>query len=146
MGDQRCHIVSYVASTYIEVENLELIKISPFLKTGGSWLHLKSQNIPQQGSFKVKGKCLVTTLNCLLAYGYILLRNVRSCMYLTYIRILHVLLLSTNVRRHINIFSSMSNGYANECQKMKKIFSTNTFIVNAIYTAAISDTTMGLLQ
>ena len=31
MGDQRCHIVSYVASTYIEVENLELIKISPFL-------------------------------------------------------------------------------------------------------------------
>ena len=118
------------------------------MKTGGSWLHLKSQNIPipQQGSFKVKGKCLVTTLNCLLAYGYILLRNVRICMYLTYIRILHVLLLSTNVRRHINIFSSMSNGYANECQKMKKILSTNTFIVNAIYTAAISDTTMGLLQ
>ena len=82
------------------------------------------------------------TLNCLLAYGYILLRNI----YVSYIRILHVLLYKA-VRRQINVFFSMPNGgYANECQKMKNIFSTNTFIVNAIYTAAISDTTMGLLQ
>ena len=36
MGDQRCHDTC-VASTYIEVENLELIKISPFLSNKNRW-------------------------------------------------------------------------------------------------------------